>query len=306
MQSQLQSPAAIPSSQRSNGDNLQTQDDGAELLPVVLPTPPGGLKERNPHERDSHIEFFDVGHIYDVDGRRDFVSCTTLVHQFCPEFDADLVIGKMMGNAAKWKRSPYFGMTPADIKAQWKRKGDVASHNGTILHGCIEFFYNDWQAHFPYDTPPEFDSHFVTFEQKVVAVMGYIPYRTEWCVFDEDHELAGSIDMTYQVDANDPDTLVIYDWKRSCKLKNKTNPFQSMGSPLDHLPDTAYWHYAMQLNVYRHILETKYNKKIVGMYLVGIHPDLDGFRQERVPLLTEETNCIFALRKETLSARLPT
>ena len=98
------------------------------------------------------------------------------------------------------------------------------------------------------------------------------------------------------------DTLMIYDWKRSCKLKEKTNPFRNMLSPLDHLPDTNYWHYAMQLNIYRHILETKYGKTIVGMYLVGIHPDLTGFQQEKVPFLKVETDAVFAHRKSQLQS----
>ena len=260
------------------------------------------LDETNKHPRDTRITFYEEDHIYDVDGRQDFVSCTTFVHQFFDDFDADAVIQRMMSNPVKWASSKYNGMTAQEVKDSWKTKGEVASHKGTLLHACIEYFYNDCVEHFPYDIPPEYSSYFKHFHQKVVIANGYVPYRTEWCVFDEEHQLAGSIDMIFQRDKDHPDELLIYDWKRSCKLKTKTNPFQNMRPPLDHLPDTSYWHYAMQLNIYRHILETKYNKTIVGMYLVGIHPDLSGFQQEKVPFLKTETESIFEHRKTQLSA----
>ena len=73
--------------------------------------------------------------------------------------------------------------------------------------------------------------------------------------------------------------------------------------PVEHLPDTNYWHYCMQLNIYRHILETKYNKKIIGLYLVGIHPDLKTFQQEKVPFLIQETIDVFSYRKQQLEDR---
>jgi hypothetical protein len=136
------------------------------------------------------------------------------------------------------------------------------------------------------------------FHKEIVENKGYTPYRTEWYIFDEEHELAGSVDMLYQVNG-DPNNLVIYDWKRSCKLsKKKGFGGKTMKAPLDHLPDCSYWHYAMQLNIYRHILETKYNKTISGMVLVGVHPDLRGYEHEPVPILEEEVKSLFVGRKK--------
>lgn len=278
----------------------QQQPDATEPLPTLHIPPAQPLARTAPHPRDTHIEFFDVGHIYDVKGNRDFMSCTTFVHSFFDEFDADSIIVKMMARAEKWKVSKYYGMTPEEIKDSWTYKGNHASHHGTLLHGCIEYFYNDCLQDFPYDVPELFHTQFKDFHSTVVLGKGYIPYRTEWTVYDEEHELAGSIDMLFQPDKNDPDTLVIYDWKRSAKLSQKTNRFQSMRVPLEHLPDTSYWHYCMQLNIYRHILETQYGKTIAGMYLVGMHPEMDGFQQEKVPLLQTETEEVFALRKEAV------
>lgn len=282
------------------------------LPPLVFDDPPDKLLQHNSHPRDHRIQFFDIGHIYDVDGRRDFVSCTTMMHRFYEPFDADAVVAKMQARdigfregispAYVMRSGKYAGLTAEQIKTLWTNKGTQASYDGTLMHACIEYYYNDGLDQFPYPQPLEFTDQFAVFHREVVEARGLIPYRTEWCVFHEAYELAGSIDMLYQVDADDPDRLVIYDWKRSCKLSEQTNRYRQMLPPLDHLPDTAYWHYAMQLNIYRHILETKYGKTIEGMYLVGIHPELlpRPYQEEKVPILRVETEGILERRMEEL------
>ena len=55
------------------------------------------------------------------------------------------------------------------------------------------------------------------------------------------------------------------------KLK-KVNPFQNMNEPLAHLPDCNYYHYCLQLNAYRYILETEYGFKVSEMLLGVFHP----------------------------------
>lgn len=159
------------------------------------------------------------------------------------------------------------------------------------------------------------------------------PYRTEWMVFDEDVRIAGSIDMVAcQAPLNQSGIqipsqaasgggctprppvraktgggegaeppLVIYDWKR-CKDIKKMNDFKefALTECIDHLPDTNYWHYALQLNTYKAILEAKYNKKVAEMWLVGLHPSLPTYHLYAVPDLSEEVAALFALRTRSL------
>ena len=42
---------------------------------------------------------------------------------------------------------------------------------------------------------------------------------------------------------------------------------------IEHLPDTNYWHYCLQLNTYKAILEEKYGKIITDLYLICLHPE---------------------------------
>ena len=98
-----------------------------------------------------------------------------------------------------------------------------------------------------------------------------IPYRTEMLVYDEELQLAGSIDMIFQCsDGN----YEIYDWKRSKEIvKNSKWNKWSKNSIISHLPDTNYWHYALQLNIYKAILIKKYGMTVTNLYLVSLHPD---------------------------------
>jgi ATP-dependent exoDNAse (exonuclease V) beta subunit len=119
------------------------------------------------------------------------------------------------------------------------------------------------------------------------------PYRTEWMIFDEDVKLAGSIDMVYE---NPDGTLSIYDWKRAKEITKDNNWKKYAINPIiGQIPDTNYWHYALQLNTYRHILETKYGKKVTNLCLVRIHPDNPEKTYELlpVPILTKEMNNLF-------------
>lgn len=105
------------------------------------------------------------------------------------------------------------------------------------------------------------------------------PYRTEWMIYDEDIKISGSIDMVYE---NEEDgTLSIFDWKR-CKQITKVNPYNKFAiSPeFAEMPDSNFWHYSLQLNTYKVILETKYNKRVRDLYLVQLHPEADAGNYE--------------------------
>ena len=128
------------------------------------------------------------------------------------------------------------------------------------------------------------------------------PYRTEWTIFHEDLHLAGSIDMIYE---NPDGTLAIYDWKRVKEIK-RVNHFNKYAIPyvISHMPDSNFWHYAMQLNTYKVILEEKYGKKITELCLVQIHPDHEDGSYEIITLpdLTNDIKELFAERKKIFTS----
>jgi len=123
------------------------------------------------------------------------------------------------------------------------------------------------------------------------------PFRTEWMIFDEELKLAGSVDMVYE---NEDGTLSIYDWKRSKDI-TKVNTFNqfAVNPVICELHDSNFWHYSLQLNTYRKIIEKNYEKKVTYLCLVKLHPDSDKGNYElfEVPLMDKEMDKLFEERK---------
>lgn len=243
----------------------------------------------NKHERDSRITFDEEPHIYYVDGEAYEDSVTGFVHSFFDCFDGKEVIQKYYDYWQSNENHKYFGMSPQEILESWEN--NPAADLGTQLHKKIEDFYN---GELKEDSTPEF-KHFLKFYKDHEQLK---PYRTEWMVFDEELRLAGSIDMLY-IDENEE--LMIYDWKRSKEIKEQANDEGKY--PLSHLPNANYWHYSLQLNVYKAILEKKYDKKVSIMRLVILHPNNDSYEVIKVPDLSEEVELMFKERLEQINKK---
>ncbi len=277
------------------------------------------LMERNGHDRDKNISFEEEGHKYTIhsDLESEYTSVTTWNHQFFPKFDADLIIDKMMKGKNWNPKNKYWGMTKEEIKKMWSDNASAVSGAGTEMHYEIECFMNhpDLESYTHKDLLEEYYKEAETCEQLVEArkspewnyFIKYLeenpdlkPYRTEWTVYDEDMKLSGSIDMVYE---NPDGTLMIYDWKRSKEISriNKFDQYAEIYS-ISHLPDSNFWHYSLQLNTYKVILEKKYGKKVTNLRLVRLHPNCletneDTYELIDVPILQKEMRDLFSLRE---------
>jgi hypothetical protein len=280
------------------------------------------LANKNPHPRDRHIHFDEGPHKYTIQGingvtaETEFTSVTTCVHEHFEHFDAKKVIAAMMRNTKKWNdpvaNAKYYGKTADEIEDMWAKAGQDAAAKGTEMHYKIECFYNtppppltEAPASTTITTTPEF-KYFLDFHQKFAATLK--PYRTEWTVFHEEARIAGSIDMVYEevVDYSTtrsrtreipPPPLVIYDWKR-CREIKKTNAANKFAThpAIEHLPDTNFWHYALQLNIYKYILQNKYGKTVTDLYLIVLHPESSGYKRIKLPDLQSEVSELFEER----------
>ena len=228
-----------------------------------------------------------------------YTSVTTWVHSHFWEFDADLIIANMMKGKG-WSKSKYFGQTPAEIKAGWDLNRDTAATAGTLLHSQIEAYYNK-VATVGGDETDTRSIEYNYFLNFIKAFPELKPYRTEWTIYDEEVRIAGSVDMVYEK----PDgTLMIYDWKRSKEIV-KTTAFMKFAKTdcISYIPDTNFWHYALQLNTYKTIIERKYGKTVVKLVLVCLHPIKKNYELMVLPILTTEMAQLFALRLAEITTK---
>lgn len=254
------------------------------------------LASKHPHPRDARIKFQAEGHVYTIDGGRGYTSVTTWGGSHFPKFDADVTIERMM-NGKNWETSEYYGMTPAAIKQQWTNNGAVASTLGTKLHDDIERTIDGQEV---VNTSLEY-GHFLRYRDEKLT--SNEPFRTEWTIFDEEHKLAGSID--YAAVRSDG-SIDLYDWKRTKEIK--TNGFGRYASApcIRHLPDSNFWKYSIQLNIYRSILERCYGLVVNSMQLVRLHPNAETYEEYSVPRLDNELRMMLEERKKKMVKKAKT
>jgi len=276
-------------------------------MPKLLPI----LSLKNAHERDSNLVFDEPTHKYTIvtDPDSKYTSVTTWNHQHFPHFDADKIINKMMSGVNWNSKNKYWGQTAEQIKDGWSQNGAAVSSLGTALHYRIECFMND-ELEYEDGEPCDY-----THEQLLEVYDGSLlpavtewnyfiqfvrdhphlkPYRTEWMIYDEDLKLAGSIDMVYE---NEDGSLSIYDWKRAKEI-TKFNYYKETATTdcIKWLPNTNYWHYSLQLNTYKAIIERKYGKTVTSLVLVRLHPNAKTYELIECANLTEEVNNLFEER----------
>lgn len=263
------------------------------------------LSRKNHHPRDDHITFDEPTHKYYVNGScQGNISCTGFVHEFFPHFEPKDIIAKMK-RSPKWPMSKYYGMSDEAIIKEWSDNGKQASSAGTAMHLAIEQFLHGAPEQIKPEVLESIEwKYFMKFWKDCGSDLE--PYRSEWEVFTDSLtpvkgerkiKLCGSIDMVFRRKSDGK--FVIYDWKRSKEIKSD-NPFGTGLSPLEHLPDTNYWHYTMQLNVYKWMLETYYGLEIADLYLVILHPDQPSYRRMRLNIMTDEVEDMIECRRRAV------
>ena len=156
----------------------------------------------------------------------------------------------------------------SEILQMWYENGQEKANMGTDAHYQIELWLNCDCCR---DEELEV-GHALQFIGTTLADLQAKAFRTEWRIFGEAENLAGSIDFVARLPGG---SLAIVDWKRSDKLRKSTRAFsynERMAEPLDNLQDCKIAVYALQLNIYRWLLETYYGEHIELMILVSVHP----------------------------------
>ena len=135
------------------------------------------------------------------------------------------------------------------------------------------------------------------FHRDVVEKNELIPYRTEWSIFDGEIDLAGQLDMLFK---KKDGSFVLYDWKRVKEIK-KTNPYGEHGfGVLSDVSHCNYYHYSIQLNIYKKILNTRYDINVTDMILVVLHPDNDNYIIIDACDMMNHVNKMFENRKNNI------
>lgn len=240
------------------------------------------------YEQDKHIDFIAHEHIYlNTNNEEHFLPVSSLIAYFFEEFDA-----KKQAEM-QWER---YGIPIQESLDKWERIGKRASEVGTFMHLQTEEYFNKGVFETTYQFNFNDNIEEISIEKEKQHFLHFVKdyninetkYRQEWPIYDEDLNVAGTIDLTCQVDTN---TFIIYDWKRSSKVVNcQGQPIvESYGGKMGfngvNLPDTSFYHYCIQQNLYRYILQKNYGIKVNELNLVVLWPEYPTYYVAKVPIM---------------------
>jgi len=217
------------------------------------------LAKENPHKRDRYVREdsdYANNHIYLIRGishiKKGYKSTTTWLKQFFEEFDTDKIINKYYANWQRNKESKYYCMSKDEIKQAWEDNRDGAATKGTNMHLQFELCANDEHVEYVQELP-----QFL----KWVQDEGIVPIRTEMTVYSPKYKIVGNIDLI----AKDKDgRTIVVDYKRA-EPKDADFGKKCLG-PMSKYPHTDATKHALQLEIYKKILEDLYGFKIDALY----------------------------------------
>jgi len=225
---------------------------------------PGCSTAKNP--RGVKITFEEDSHKYSsiIDGKEiTYVSGTTFVDNFFPEFDPTGEITK--------KCAQREGITESQMRQRWRDKANKSCVYGTKIHECMEDHLNRR----PLRNNPSDDREKIVFEvasrlSSKLLERGDI-IGIEKIIFDEKLKIAGTIDLLLRSKKDGKVWILDHKTNEKIVMENTYNNFAL--EPISDVPDTNFFHYTEQLNLYQYILkESGYIDKDekVGMALFHI------------------------------------
>lgn len=190
-------------------------------------------------------------HTYNIkETGKQLKSCTKLIKIFFPKFDEEFFSKKV----AEAK-----GITPEEVKEEWKLIREGAADFGSLIHKFAETYITKRIILKSNDSRTNQYYNMIKILIDVIIEEHDGILGTEKIVFSERLGVAGTVDLLMRKGS----TVCIYDWKtgkeinkeNKYKEKNKERGISSTAfKPITHLDDCNYNHYSLQLNMYKKIL----------------------------------------------------
>ena len=212
--------------------------------------------------------FLESSHKYHYNNLPVKYSVTQFINRFFEPFDSI--------NVSK-RYAEKHGLDQQCVLDEWKRKGNISSVSGTIIHSYMENikrgknFDLDYSVANKLDIRQEVENRVQILLPQAQAfhldTLGKLfPIKLEYTVGIED-VIAGNIDMLCW--NNTVKEVQIWDYKCVKELAFTPKPWTTnCYYPFNKYRDTNYIHYSIQLNIYKNILSRYVDVPIGKCYLV--------------------------------------
>ena len=196
---------------------------------------------------DDIISLNEKTHIYSLqDSNIDFTSVTTYIGEFFEKFDQQKIAAKLIQTNIK-----YAHLTVEELISEWDKSRDY----GTLVHKQIEEHVNGLSQ-----------ASDMKAKNAVLWLNDFVKNKNcdllvEKIIFAKELCLAGTMDVLIRL--KDSNEYIIIDWKTNKKIDTKSYRNKKGILPAtSDIADTKFNHYALQLSLYRYLLETYYGLKI--------------------------------------------
>ena len=205
---------------------------------------------------NGEIKLEEEAHKYILTGHEDieFTSVTTCISEFFDKFDKEAVAYKLVTTIPKYK-----GRSAEDLIKEW----DLAASYGTAVHKEIEDYIKLKKT-------PEIDRAIagVDWLNKYLQKSDHELF-SEVIVYSEELKIAGTVDLL--VFDKTSKKYNILDWKTSKAIKTDSYKMKTGNRPeTADLLDCKFNHYALQLSLYRYLLEKNYNLELDDQLIVHL------------------------------------
>ena len=208
-----------------------------------------------------------------------FTSVTTYVEHFFEGFDSQKIATKLINNYPK-----YAGYTVESLIAEW----DSAADYGTTVHNEIENWIKNGIE--PEEQKAKNGKNWLENYQ----LKSNIDILSEIIVYSAELKIAGTVDILAK--DNNTGQYELIDWKTSKKIE-MVSYGNKMGTHdvTKNVMDCNFYHYALQLSLYRYLLEEYYDIRIHNQ-LIG-HIQDEGVNAIVAPYMKDEIVAMLAARK---------
>ena len=234
------------------------------------------------HILDNNIILNEELHEYRLMDRPEasFTSVTTYVEHFFEGFDALKIATKLVKNHPR-----YSDHTVESLMAKW----NATAEYGTKVHHEIEKWIKEGIE--PEDKKAIQGRNWLA-QYELRSDMDVL---SEVIVYSTELSIAGTVDILAKDNATGEYDII--DWKTSKKIETASYG-KKMGThpSTSHVMDCNFYHYSLQLSLYRYILEQYYDLKIHNQLIA--HLKDDGVHALVTPYMIDEINEMLSHREE--------
>lgn len=187
------------------------------------------------YSKDRLVVFDPKYHTY-YKGDSRLMSVTSFIGQYKNKFDSDY-----HSKRVAIKR----GIPQQQVLDEWNSKAKISTDMGTHIHKIFE----NYTLGLPYYDTETYQKEKIAikFIDELFKSSRLIPVETELIVYND--FLAGQID---NISKDKYGNLYILDFKTNSEI-SKNNYGKSLLNELCSIPDCAYYHYCLQLSIYREL-----------------------------------------------------